>query len=175
MKKVLSLIICFLGALLFFCFSCTNFDNPSTGIENSFQKEVKLAIYELQKNGHKTNYYYFNIWALSCIPCIKEMPRLDSLAKHTDKDITWVYTTPELTDDVFQFFRKKKELYSRTFFYLNERQKFINVVCKELQQPLAYPIHLITDSTGKIIHSHSGYIDSPFGDVLLNQAIKRLP
>ncbi len=175
MKKIVYLLSYTLGVLVFFYSSCVSSGNSVEAIENNFQKEVKLAIYELQKNEYKTHYYYFNIWALSCLPCIKEMPRLDSLARHTDKDITWVYTTLELTEDVFQFFRKKKELFSRTFFYLNERQTFINSVCKKLQQPLAYPIHLITDSTGKIIHSHAGYIDSPFGDVLLNEAIKRLP
>ncbi len=141
----------------------------------SYDVAIAKTIENLKYNKHTTKYYYFNLWALYCKPCIAEMPRLDSLAKHTTKSISWAYVTSDSIVAVFEFFRKKGKYRPQNFTLLNNQKQLIGAIFKKLKhQGESYPTHLIVDSTGKIIHYHSGYISSPQGDILLNQAIAKL-
>jgi hypothetical protein len=84
------------------------------------------------------------------------MPRLDSLAAHTNKDITWAYTTKDSTIAVFEFFRKKGRYRPSNFLLLNDQKQLIEAIFIKLKvQDESYPTHVIIDSTGKIIHYHS--------------------
>lgn len=66
-KVLLCGLIFFSGIL----FSCKSIDGKSA---NEMFEEIKLQT--------KTNnkYVYFNIWNTKCVPCVSEMPSIDSLA-----------------------------------------------------------------------------------------------
>lgn len=141
----------------------------------SYKQEIHTAIRYLNSKGKRTRYYYFNLWAIFCKPCIAEMPRLDSLAAQASPDITWVYVTHNSNKLISDFFSKGGRYQPKKFEFMNEQETLMQAIFKELHiTGGSYPTHLIVDSTGTILHSHSGYIETPVGDILLNQAISRL-
>lgn len=141
----------------------------------NYDTEIHKAIQYLNSKGKRTRYYYFNLWAVFCKPCIAEMPRLDSLAAHASPDITWTYVTHNSNQMISEFFGKSDRYKPQKFELMNEQEVLMQAIFKELHiTGGSYPTHLIVDSTGKILHSHSGYIETPVGDILLNQAIARL-
>ncbi len=102
-------------------------------------------------------YYYINMWAAFCMPCIKEMPWLDSLAGQIKrKDVAYIFLsncTDKSTDDLL----KRKKFNIKNFIYLGNLGDFISSVYKEQKKKtIVYPTVLIIDAKGKIYHSSTG-------------------
>jgi thiol-disulfide isomerase/thioredoxin len=122
-----------------------------------FNDSLKTKFPEL--SGKK--YYYINMWALFCHPCIKEMPWLDSLAGTIErKDVAYIFlqgNSDKSTNDLLE--RKKFKI--KNFVYLNNMEDFISSVYNEQKKKsVVFPTVLIIDSKGKIYHSSKGAFEN---------------
>lgn len=102
-------------------------------------------------------YYYINMWAMFCQPCIKEMPWLDSLAGEMNrKDVAYIFLS-NTSDKSLNDLLKRKKFSIKNFIYLNNLGDFISSVYKEQKKKtVVYPTVLVIDAKGKIYHSSTG-------------------
>jgi thiol-disulfide isomerase/thioredoxin len=109
----------------------------------------------------RKKYYYVNVWATWCGPCVKEIPWLDSLAGTLKKDVGYVFVSDQSDKGVTDFIKRKK--YNvKNFVFLNDMNDFVSGICNEKKiTSKSYPMVLIIDNKGKILH----YSDGAYGDV----------
>ena len=73
-------------------------------------------------------YFYINMWAMFCGPCIKEMPWLDSLAGAMErKDVAYIFLAGE-SDKATNSMLERKKYKIKNFVYLNNMSDFISAV-----------------------------------------------
>ncbi len=120
-------------------------------------------------------YYFISIWNMTCGPCIKEMPTLDSLAALIPrKDIGYIHLT-ENGNKLVQAFLKRKQLSPRQFVYMNDGNDYIMALIRSQgMKGKGYPLQVIIDRQGKLKHFGGGYIRQA-NDSALNAVIKALP
>ncbi|MCC6372184.1 MAG: hypothetical protein IT236_14365 [Bacteroidia bacterium] len=117
-----------------------------------FQKKLKQS----NPNLLSKKYYYINIWSITCKPCIKEMPWLDSLAGAIKKDVAYVFLS-ELSDEVANNCLKNKKIQTKNFVYLNEMNDFVSSICNERKtRSKAYPTVIILNNQGEVLHYSIG-------------------
>ena len=102
-------------------------------------------------------YYYINMWAMFCGPCIKEMPWLDSLAGTIKrKDVAYIFlsnTSDKSTNDLLS--RKKFRI--KNFVFLGNLGDFISsVYYEQKRKTMLYPTVVVVDSTGKLCKFSTG-------------------
>lgn len=158
--------VLFYGLLIssWILFSCKSSDEKI--IKETF-KEVKLQT--------KTNnqYIYFNVWNTKCVPCVREMPDIDSLAYLYRNKVDFVFLTEEDDLKVNNFLDDKNiQLLNCTVF--NDKKELINTLCARGQKSLSYPLHFIVNKDFEIIHTHSGAISGNIFDPILVSALKKL-
>ncbi len=121
------------------------------------------------------NYIFINIWNIGCGPCIKEMPILDSLSLNINrKDIGYVFLT-ENSKDLITSFLKRKKIITENFVFINDANDYISSVLNEKGiKNKAYPIQLIIDKNGTIIHFDRDIIKNSKDTALIN-LIENLP
>ncbi|HWY11167.1 MAG TPA: TlpA disulfide reductase family protein [Bacteroidia bacterium] len=102
-------------------------------------------------------YFYINIWAMFCHPCIKEMPLLDSLAGTIErKDVAYIF----LSDNSYKGTKDllvRKKFNIKNFVYLDNMDDFISSVYNEQKKKSkVFPTIVILDNKGKIVHYETG-------------------
>lgn len=102
-------------------------------------------------------YFYINMWAMFCHPCIKEMPLLDSLAGTIErKDVAYVF----LSDNSYKATKDllvRKKFNIKNFVYLDNMDDFISSVYNEQKKKSkVFPTIIILDNKGKIVHYETG-------------------
>ncbi|HWY11173.1 MAG TPA: redoxin domain-containing protein [Bacteroidia bacterium] len=122
-----------------------------------FNDSVKKKYPEL--SGKK--YFYINMWAMFCSPCIKEMPWLDSLSGTINRmDVAYIFLAGE-SDKATNSLIERKKFKIKNFVYLNNMNDFISSVYNEQKKKsVVYPTVLIIDSKGKIYHSSTGAFEN---------------
>ena len=102
-------------------------------------------------------YFYINMWAMFCGPCIKEMPWLDSLAGVIErKDVAYIFLAGE-SDKATKAMIERKKIKNKNFVYLSNMSDFISSVYNEQKKKsIAFPTIVILDNKGKIVHYETG-------------------
>jgi thiol-disulfide isomerase/thioredoxin len=101
-------------------------------------------------------YYYINIWTNWCIPCIKEMPWLDSLAGTINKDVGYIFVS-DISDEVANTCIKRKNYNLKNFVFVNDMNDFVSGICNEKgTKNKVYPMVLILGKNGKLLHYSVG-------------------
>lgn len=102
-------------------------------------------------------YFYINMWAMFCGPCIKEMPWLDSLAGTMErKDVAYIFLAGE-SDKATNAMMERKKFKIKNFVYLNNMSDFISSVYNEQKKKsISYPTIVIIDNKDKIIKYETG-------------------
>ena len=149
-----------------------NIKNVSTIDGSSFLLEkIRMSDDKSLKN---KKYYFISIWNTMCKPCIKEMPMLDTLAMTINReDLGYIYLT-ENGNKMINEFRKKHNINSRNFSFINNADNYISSILKSHNlKNRQYPIQIIIDSVGNIKHFQIGTIESSKDTVILN-CVKKL-
>lgn len=120
-------------------------------------------------------YFFINVWATWCIPCVNEIPRLDSLAGTLNKDVAYVLVSDQ-TDKVISDCIKRKNYNVKNFVFLNGLNDFVSGICNERKVTTkVYPMVLILDQNGKIYHYSIGTYENSKEVKQLADIINRLP
>ena len=136
---------------------------------NDFKRKAKL-----DNRLNEQKYYFINIWNTICIPCIKEMPLLDSIAGLNNKNISYFYVSDNSEKQTINCLNKHK-ISCKNFQYLNDMNDFISSIFNEKgSKNKIYPIQMIVDSNGAIKYYQEGAISSPEAIANLVEAIKKL-
>jgi thiol-disulfide isomerase/thioredoxin len=149
-------------------------------IKKVSKKEGNSFLFSKIKNSYseKLNnkkYYFLSIWNILCRPCIKEMPLLDTLADNISrKDIGYIFLT-ENGESIINEFRKKHNINSRNFNYINDADIYISSILESHNlKNRVYPIQLIIDNEGNIKYFQLGAFESSKDSPVINCA-KKLP
>lgn len=96
-----------------------------------------------------------NFWALSCKPCIEEIPRLNKLVESyvSDDDIVFFALSPDSKDKTNKFLEKQDIKY-RMFV---GKKNIENV--QSSTDSLVIPYHVIIDRKGKLVFNLYGYTE----------------
>jgi len=99
-------------------------------------------------------YYFISIWNTMCIPCIKEMPTLDSIASQVPRnDIGYLFVT-ENSDGWINRFLEKRNIRTRHFAFINDMNDYISAVFPATGNTIkGYPLQLIIDRQGTILYT----------------------
>lgn len=109
-------------------------------------------------NKHLANkkYYYINVWTTWCIPCVNEMPLLDSLAGTLNNDVGYVFVS-EQSDKVITDCLKQKKFGLKNFVFLNNMNELVSAFCNETKtRSKSYPMFFMIDNQGKILYAGLG-------------------
>lgn len=114
----------------------------------------------LQSLNHKNdgNFSLINFWATWCVPCIAEMPLLDSLSVELQP---YGITTYVLSDEPFEKINAFKQ-----------KKSFPNLFITSFDSPKNYSkvlptTYLINNSNGKVLWSKKGKIEGSLEDITL--------
>ena len=110
------------------------------------------------KHGDLLNkkYYYINIWPNWCIPCVNEMPWLDSIAGNLKKDVGYIFLS-DISDSVANNCIRKNNYNLKNFVFLNDMNDFVSAICNEKgTKSKAYPMVLILSNKGLLLHYSIG-------------------
>lgn len=103
----------------------------------------------------RKKYIFASTWANFCLPCLKEMPMLDSLAGMFN-NIDLVFVT-DVNDSIATNCLKKRKIVLKNSRSLNDMNDFISSVCNEAKIiTKSYPMHIIMDTTGNVVYFSAG-------------------
>jgi thiol-disulfide isomerase/thioredoxin len=120
-------------------------------------------------------YYFINVWVTWCIPCVIEIPRLDSLAGTLNKDVAYVFVSDQ-TDKIISDCIKRKKYNINNFVFINDMNDFVSGICNERTvTEKSYPINLIADNKGNIYFFSIGTFETVQEVKGLASIINRLP
>ncbi len=137
----------------------------------SFVSKLKAK----DKNIANRKYYYVNIWTTWCMPCVKEIPWLDSLAGTLNKDVGYVFVSDQ-TDKVIMDCLKRKKFDVKNFVFLNDMNDFVSGICNERKiTTKSYPMVLIMDDKGKILYYENGAYENLKDASEFCELIQKLP
>lgn len=116
-----------------------------------------------EKNSTLLNkkYYYINVWTNWCVPCIKEMPWLDSIAGSLSRnDIGYVFVS-DISDDLANSCLRRKNYKMDNFVFLNDMSDFVSAICNEKgTKNKIYPMALVLSNKGELLHYSNGAYES---------------
>lgn len=137
--------------------------NPDTTTETTEDNKAKKASYEvklLDQNGNKVDManlkdkvIFINFWATWCPPCIAEMPSIDNLHEHFEKDEDVVFLMISLDKN----FEKAKKFKSRKEFDFDVHKTLGNL--PRVYQSRSIPTTFVVDKDGNIAFEHKGMAD----------------
>ncbi len=142
----------------------------SKGFESFKVKHKEKYGFKLKKK-----FYFVNIWATWCIPCVKEIPVLDSLAGTFTKDIGFVFVSDQ-TDKVITNCLKNNKIKIKNFELLNDMNDFVSgIYNKKRIKEKTYPINLIIDSIGVVYYYSNGTLEKKDDIIRISNLINKLP
>ncbi len=176
LKIIITLLVLSFGLNIYYIIDYFEFVKRKKELEQimNFNKEIKNISYKTgtdfllhkieQTNPiafKKKKYYFISVWNVICVPCIKEMPLLDTLTENINNDnVGYIYAT-ENGDKMITEFIKKRKLSLKYFTFINYADPFISALLKEKKlKNRQYPIQLIIDKFGKILYFKIGTIES---------------
>ncbi len=134
--------------------------NPDTTTETTKDKKAKKASYKvklLDQNGKKVDMadlkdkvIFINLWATWCPPCVAEMPGINSLYKHFEKDEEVVFLMISFDKD----FEKAKKFKNRKEFGFDVHKSLNNL--PKVYHSQSIPTTFIIDKKGNIAFEHKG-------------------
>ena len=132
-----------------------NFDNSFFILNRTKLKQgFKGFTNELHKQNPKllqNNYFYLNIWAIICKPCIDEIPFIDNLPEKFNKSLTCVMVSAYSNGAVNNFI-KNKNVIMNNFTFINEMIDFISGIYNEIEvKSQSFPLHVILDKKGNCL------------------------
>ncbi len=135
---------------------------------NSFFEELVIN----KVDTTKIDYFYLNIWHTTCIPCVKEMPYLDSLAGHLSSTVKCIIMTDQDDTKIINFLKKKK-VSLKHFVAINDMKLFLAALSNDKHiLSHTYPLHLILNKNLEILYSSIGA--SSGRNILLEQKFRKL-
>tara|TARA_B100002049_G_scaffold198593_1_gene156581 strand:+ start:19571 stop:20470 length:900 start_codon:yes stop_codon:yes gene_type:complete len=97
-----------------------------------------------------------NWWAVTCAPCIKEIPGLNKLKKkYADKDIRFIAITNNSKEVVKSFLKNRKFEYEMMFIESKDQRIFGN----------SYPKHIVIDSSREILYYTEGGSENTYKSI----------
>lgn len=97
---------------------------------------------------------WVNFWSISCPPCLKEMPYLESLHKQYAGEIQIVaVSVPYDPPNVIKDYQADNELTLPMALDLD------GIAVREFTDTLVVPSHYLVDENGNVLLSHLGEID----------------
>lgn len=97
---------------------------------------------------------WVNFWSISCPPCLKEMPYLESLHKQYDGEIQIVaVSVPYDPPNVIKDYQTDNSL------TLPMAMDLDGIAVREFTETLVVPSHYLIDENGNVLLSHLGEID----------------
>jgi len=143
-------------------------------IEESEQVELKDFNWELMSgmgtqvnlSDYKDKVLVINEWATWCPPCIAELPSLASLYKKYDKQVVFMFVTPDKPEKVVDFLQKNKMDIPVYFIFGNT---------PTLLQSSTIPTTFIIGKNAKIVVKKTGAADWNSGQVheILDKLLKQ--
>lgn len=119
-------------------------------------ESLTARLKEKDKTLVNKKYYYVNVWTNWCMPCIKEMPWLDSLAGTLNKDVGYIFVS-DVSNEVANACIKRKNYNLKNFVFLNDMNDFVSAICNEKgTKSKAYPMVLILGNKGNLLHYSVG-------------------
>lgn len=104
----------------------------------------------------KVGFYYINIWRTSCIPCLKEMPYLDSLTGSFNDNVKG-FTITDQDDDKIKKFLIDKNVHLKHIMSINDMENFVAGLSNEGKiTKYTYPVHIILNKKLEILYSFMG-------------------
>lgn len=125
------------------------------------------------KSGTKNKYIYLNVWNTKCVPCIKEIPQIDSIAKLYNNEIDFVFISDDSESKV-QKLLAKKQINIKNCIILNDEEATINYLCEQKKISKSYPLHFIINENIEITHYHSGAITGSIFDPILVSELNKI-
>lgn len=105
-------------------------------------------------------YYYVTTWANFCIPCLKEMPLIDSIAGAYKKDISVIFVS-DISQNAANYCLKQRNYNLKNSLFLNDMNDFISAVCNEAKlDTKIYPMHIILNNKGEIFYFFTGTFEN---------------
>lgn len=123
----------------------------------AWEKEFDLLRKKLsEKNKSLLNkkYYYINIWAPSCAPCIKEMPWLDSIAGIFNTHTAYIFLSKINEEDALSCINKRN-YHLKNFVFLNNMNEFVTAIFNKKGGTI-YPTVIVLNSNAEIIYYSTG-------------------
>lgn len=134
---------------LFKMFEYKLISEDSTLIGKEFPNINLDKQYKLTKQSFKNSKLTFiDYWSTTCLPCIREMPKIVALYKeYKAKGVDFITITDEVEPDRIslanKILAKNKVVWSKYYDLKKDFNKKLNVT--------AYPLHILVDQNGKII------------------------
>ena len=119
----------------------------------------------------KVDFYYINIWHTSCIPCIKEMPYLDSLTGMFNDNVKG-FTITDQDEDKIASFLDKKNVHLKHLMSINDLENFVAGLSNDGQiMKYTYPVHIILNKKLEVLAKQIGA--SPNKNITLENDFKK--
>lgn len=151
-------------ATLFYYYENNSKDYDSVGL----LKKIR------EKTNTNNTYFYFNIWNTSCVPCVREMPNIDSLAILYKDKIDFIFLTNESDEKINRFLKEKKIKLDNCIF-MNDEENTISYLYKKIEkEKKSYPTHIIVNNEFIVFHHHTGAISGYVFDPILTKALIEL-
>lgn len=179
MKKIHWIIsFLLLGLLCFFIWRINKQNTLDKLTIDVSQKEFLDKIKESNLDTSLIGYYYINVWATSCKPCVQEMPYLDSLAGTLSSNVKCFFITLQNNKKVNNFLNNKNIKF-KNFNSYNGLEYFVNALYnKSKVSKFLYPLHIILNKKLEIVFSSSGSVigtgDLGGGNILLENKLYQL-
>lgn len=128
------------------------YDNKDSTASIDYFKQL------ISSNNSATPYTYYSTWATFCTPCIKEMPRLDSIMNNKTNYFNCLFLIDDKQERMIKFLNKKN-IKSKNFNFLSNGKEFIGNISKyKKNRVLIYPTQIIFNKKGNIVYYHEGDI-----------------
>lgn len=179
MKKIYWIIFTLILSLLCFFIWRTNKHNTLDKLSIDVSKKEFLdKVKESNFDTSQISYYYINVWATSCKPCVEEMPYLDSLSGTLTPNVKCFFVTLQ-DDKKVNDFLKRKSIIFKHFRLYNNLEHFVNALYnKSNVSKFLYPLHIILNKKLEIVFSSSGSVigtgELGGGNILLENKLYQL-
>ncbi|WP_298898518.1 TlpA disulfide reductase family protein [uncultured Psychroserpens sp.] len=125
--------------------------NSKVGKEFPEFSLANLIGQKISSNTIKGKVTVFNFWFINCLPCIKEMPDLNTLVnKYQNKDVLFLAPTYETKEDLVDFFETREEGFDYDVLF-NAKPLLKKLLVS------SYPTHIVVSKEGIITDVLIGY------------------
>ena len=181
MKKHFFKILIFLSCIAIILISYNHWQNEKklkkvfldkVTVKDSY-KEFLNKIVSKNIDTSKIDFYYINIWRTSCIPCLKEMPYLDSLTGSFNDNVKG-FTITDQDDDKIKKFLIDKNVHLKHIMSINDMENFVTGLSNEGNiMKYTYPVHIILNKKLEILSAFFGS-SLDHKNVILESNLKKL-
>lgn len=133
-----------------------NFQNTINNPKKVVTNPILYFKKEVLKISNNKPYYYYNTWSTFCMPCIKEMPHLDSIFNNKRAYFNCFFIT-DVNNDLAVNFIERKNIKARNFSFINNSGEFLqNLSSYKKEKTHSFPTHIIFNKNGEIVYLSDG-------------------